>query len=391
MLPQPPENTAAGDGGWPSGRHRGRRRATRRTPRNRTAAGTPRTGAHRHPGTLPIESWLLLGRHKQQVLLACLVAAGLFLVMIPTRQGPADLDAVSAAQRQAQAAAAAANGGSGVTPITSPGKRTRPVQRDDSPVAPAESDTRPPTRTVPTPAAPPAGGAPPSTTGPSDAGAEPGTGPAPGATAAPQTRRGTGPGDSVRRTTSTTVALTFDDGPDPVQTPKMLDLLKKNGVTATFCLVGVQVQAHPELVRRIVAEGHALCNHSWDHSFTLGKQKSSQIRADLARTNDAIQTAAPGAPIDYFRAPGGNFTDRLVTVADGFGMTSLYWDVDPRDWDQPAEETDSAHVDRVVDQVERNVRKGSIVLSHDFKQSNTIDAYAILLPRLAARFELGLP
>jgi peptidoglycan/xylan/chitin deacetylase (PgdA/CDA1 family) len=392
MLPQPPENTAAGDGVWPSGRHRGRRRAPSRAPSRGPArthrTGAIRTGAHRHPGTLPIESWLLLGRHKQQAMLASLVAVGLFLVMIPTTQrGSADLDPVSAAQRQAQAAAAAANGGSGVTPITAPTRRTKPAQRDDAPDASTETDT-PPTRAVPATPAPPAGSATPPA-GATDAGAPPGA-PESTGTATP-TRRGTGPADSVRRTTTGTVALTFDDGPDPVQTPKMLDLLKSNGVTATFCLVGVQVRAHPELVRRIAAEGHALCNHSWDHSFTLGKQKPSQIRDDLGRTNDAIRAAVPGAEIPYFRAPGGNFTDRLVTAADSFAMTSLYWEVDPRDWDQPTEESDSEHVERVVDLVEKDVRKGSIVLSHDFKQSNTVEAYAILLPRLTARFELGLP
>jgi peptidoglycan/xylan/chitin deacetylase (PgdA/CDA1 family) len=339
---------------------------------------------------VPIESWLLLGRHKQQALLASLVAAGLFLVMIPTsQQGPGDLDAVSAAQRQAQAAAAAANGGSGVTPITAPIRRTKPAQRDDSPDGRPEADTPPPSRTVPATPGPPTGGVAP-TGGPSGAGAPPDAGTTPEA-AGTATRRGTGPSRSVKRTTSATVALTFDDGPDPVQTPKLLDLLRENKVTATFCLVGVQVRAHPDLVRRIVDEGHALCNHSWDHSFTLGKQKPAQIRDDLGRTNDAIRAAVPGAEIPYFRAPGGNFTDRLVTAADTFAMTSLYWEVDPRDWDQPTEESDSAHVERVVALVEKDVRAGSIVLSHDFKQGNTIEAYEILLPRLASRFELGLP
>jgi peptidoglycan/xylan/chitin deacetylase (PgdA/CDA1 family) len=187
------------------------------------------------------------------------------------------------------------------------------------------------------------------------------------------------------------VALTFDDGPDPVQTPKLLDLLKKHDVKATFCLVGVRAQAHPDLVRRIVAEGHTLCNHSWQHSFTLGKHTAAHIRADLDATNAAIRAAVPDAKIPYFRAPGGNFTDILVSVANQSGMTSLYWEVDPRDWDQPVDEDAAAHVDRVVAQVEKHVRAGSIVLSHDFNQPGTIEAYETLVPWLKGRFALGAP
>ena len=69
---------------------------------------------------------------------------------------------------------------------------------------------------------------------------------------------------------------------------------------------------HPEIVREIVADGHTLCNHTWNHSLTIGKDKPAQIQADLARTNAAIRAAVPGAQIPFFRAPGGNFTDRLV-------------------------------------------------------------------------------
>jgi peptidoglycan/xylan/chitin deacetylase (PgdA/CDA1 family) len=342
---------------------------------------TPVTGSHRRPGTLPIESWLLIGRHKQQGLLAALVAVGLIMIMIPTQQRTSDVEAVSAAQRQA-AAAAAANGRA-VTPAgTAPGRRPKPAQRD---TPPAEPDAR--ATAVPAPPTPPA---PVEPTRPAGS-AAPTASPDPGAPDASASRRGTGPGFSVRRSGSDAVALSFDDGPDPVQTPRMLDLLDKYDVKATFCLVGVQARAHPDLVRRIVADGHALCNHSWDHSFTLGKDDPEQIRADLEATGQAIRAAVPGAEIPYFRAPGGNFTDRLVTVADSLGMTSLYWEVDPRDWDQPEDETDAAHVERVVAEVEKLVRPGSIVLSHDFRQSNTVDAYAILLPWLVERFELGFP
>jgi peptidoglycan/xylan/chitin deacetylase (PgdA/CDA1 family) len=197
-----------------------------------------------------------------------------------------------------------------------------------------------------------------------------------------------GPAGSHMTTGTSAVALTFDDGPDPAQTPKILKLLAQQHVHATFCLVGKNVQAHPELVRRIVAGGNTLCNHTWRHSLTLGKQTTAAIRADLARTSAAIQKAAPGAKVKYFRAPGGNFTPRLVATARQLGMTSIYWKVDPRDWDHPKGESDAAHRSKVIRTVEKRTKKGAIVLSHDYAQPDTIVAYRTLLPWLRKRYKL---
>jgi peptidoglycan/xylan/chitin deacetylase (PgdA/CDA1 family) len=197
-----------------------------------------------------------------------------------------------------------------------------------------------------------------------------------------------GPAGSMTRTGGSGVALTFDDGPDPVQTPRLLDLLAKYHVKATFCLVGTNVQAYPALVRRIVADGHTLCNHSWRHSLTLGRQSPAVIRADLQQTNDAIHDAAPGATIAYLRAPGGNFTPAYVRVATEMGMKSIYWQTDPRDWDHPIGESSPAHRARVIAAVQKQVHKGSIVLSHDCGQPDTIVAYRVLIPWLQARYRL---
>jgi len=197
-----------------------------------------------------------------------------------------------------------------------------------------------------------------------------------------------GPAGSRMTTGSKAVALTFDDGPDPAQTPRILSLLAKQHVHATFCLVGRNVQKHPELVRRIAAGGHTLCNHTWHHSLTLGKKSRATMRADLKRTNDAIHKAAPGVKISYFRAPGGNFTPRLVSTAKQLGMTSIYWKVDPRDWDHAKGETHAAHRSRVVRSVERHTHGGSIVLSHDYAQPDTITAYRTLIPWLHKRYRL---
>jgi peptidoglycan/xylan/chitin deacetylase (PgdA/CDA1 family) len=201
-------------------------------------------------------------------------------------------------------------------------------------------------------------------------------------------KRNGGPADSHLSTGTPAVALTFDDGPDPVQTPRMLKLLAQQHIHATFCLIGENVQRHPELVRKIVAGGNTLCNHTWSHSLTIGKQPAAKIQADLQRTDDAIRNAAPQAKIEYFRAPGGNFTPQLVATAKAMGMTSLYWKVDPRDWDHPQGETDAAHRARVINMVEKHVGKGAIVLSHDYNQPDTIAAYRTLIPWLRHRFKL---
>jgi peptidoglycan-N-acetylglucosamine deacetylase len=196
----------------------------------------------------------------------------------------------------------------------------------------------------------------------------------------------------VRATTeSTGVALTFDDGPDPTWTPKMLALLKKNDVKATFCLVGVQVEQFPQLVRDIVADGHSLCNHTWKHDTRLGTKGGDAIRADLKRTLDAIQAAAPGAEVRYFRHPGGMWTPRAVKTASELGMVSIGWDVDPMDWNIARYPAGNPMRDHIVEVVRSKVLPGSIVLSHDAggDRAGTLAAYEILLPELKQKFQLA--
>jgi peptidoglycan/xylan/chitin deacetylase (PgdA/CDA1 family) len=328
----------------------------------------PATGSHRAPGTLPIEAWLLVGRHRQQALLGALVAAALLLIALPIGQtsGTSDVNPINAAN------------GAVVSATKSPAQK----QNKPAPAAPAkQDDAAAPVATKPTGSAPGA-------SAPAAPPAAPAKKPAAPAVLVPA---GDGPGQSLRTTGSDTVTLSFDDGPDPVQTPKILAMLKEHQVKAIFCLVGDQVRKHPEIVRQIVADGHTLCNHTWDHSLTIGKDKPAQMQKDLRKTNEAINAAAPGAPIPFFRAPGGNFSDKLVQTAYGDGMTSLYWEVDPQDWDHPKGEDSTTHVERVVKGIQEHVRPGSIVLSHDFNQPDTIAAYEKLLPWLTEKFELGLP
>jgi peptidoglycan/xylan/chitin deacetylase (PgdA/CDA1 family) len=192
-----------------------------------------------------------------------------------------------------------------------------------------------------------------------------------------------GPFGSRRTTGTLEVAITFDDGPDPAYTPQVLTLLRRYRVRATFCLVGQNVALFPDLVRQIHADGHTLCNHSWDHDIGLGFRTPAHIRADLQRTNDAIRRAAPGGRVSYYRQPGGNWSNTVVDIAAALGMSSLHWQVDPQDWRKPGAGSISTTVTSWT-------RPGAIVLLHDGGgvRRGTVTALGSILPNLTRRFRL---
>ncbi|WTD65067.1 polysaccharide deacetylase family protein [Micromonospora sp. NBC_01638] len=184
-------------------------------------------------------------------------------------------------------------------------------------------------------------------------------------------------------TGSPRLALTFDDGPDPRYTPQVLATLREYDVKATFCVVGENAQDHPDLIQAIVADGHTLCNHSWQHDVSLGNRPPDQIRADLRRTNAAIQAAVPDAPIVWYRQPGGAWTNPVASVARQLGMTPLHWSVDPSDWELPG-------AGKITATVLTQAEPGSVVLLHDAggNRQGTVDALRRILPDLIARFQL---
>ena len=204
----------------------------------------------------------------------------------------------------------------------------------------------------------------------------------------PPATANTGPHGSFTNTGTRGVALTFDDGPDPVNTPKLLDVLAACGVKATFCMEGQKVVLYPDVVRRVYAEGHTVCNHSWRHIRQLGTYGQPRIRRDLTDTNNAIHAIVPDAKISYFRAPGGAWTDDYLKVCADLGMTPIHWDVDPSDWQSEVYGYGPAMVNHIVHEVRTQTRPGSIILSHDYQKPNTTEAYRILLPWLISQFEL---
>ncbi|WP_218037977.1 polysaccharide deacetylase family protein [Streptomyces lycii] len=173
------------------------------------------------------------------------------------------------------------------------------------------------------------------------------------------------------------VAFTFDDGPDPTHTPAMLDVLKKHGVKAVFCLWGDHVRQYPNLVKRIADEGHVLCNHSMSHS-DMGGWSAAQVRSDLEATNALIQQAAPGARIAYFRAPYGSW-GQAGDVAEQLGMTPLGWRMDIQDWTPPG-------AGELARRLRDGITPGAVVLMHDGggDRSQTVQAVDTVIPEFKA-------
>lgn len=151
------------------------------------------------------------------------------------------------------------------------------------------------------------------------------------------------------------VALTFDDGPDAVYTPQVLDILKKKGVRATFYFTGRRIEAHPEVARRTVREGHEIGNHSYDHP-DLTRLEPAEVEEQLRRTDEIIERVTGRRPLT-FRPPYGKHSPAVVDAARKLGYRIVLWDVDSLDWE-------SLIKDQIVENVVPKVQPGAIVLFH---------------------------
>lgn len=116
------------------------------------------------------------------------------------------------------------------------------------------------------------------------------------------------------------VNITIDDGPDPRWTPRILDVLKRYDVKATFCMVGPQAKAHPDLVKKVVQGGHRLCDHTMDHDTRMDKKPVAYQEQQILEAKKLIEEAAGGAKVEYYRAPGGAFTPDSRRIAAANGM-----------------------------------------------------------------------
>ncbi|MFL5797538.1 MAG: polysaccharide deacetylase family protein [Actinomycetota bacterium] len=159
--------------------------------------------------------------------------------------------------------------------------------------------------------------------------------------------------------TPNAVALTFDDGPNPVYTPQILAILQRFGVQATFFCIGFEVRDHPEVLQQELAAGMTIGNHSWDHptSPPFRDLSPQRTRSEIQQATDELHTL--GVDPFVFRPPGGTFDDQEVAIARELGFRVVLWSVDPQDW--RSEATPKQIAKNVLD----HVHAGSIVIMHD--------------------------
>ena len=171
------------------------------------------------------------------------------------------------------------------------------------------------------------------------------------------------------------IALTFDDGPNPDHTPEVLDVLKKYNVKATFFLMGAYVEQHPEIVQRIVEEGHQIGNHSYSHP-DMSKLSDEEVLQQFEWCQQVIEDAVGFRP-DIYRLPFGAGGARVVKLMEKEGMTSILWNIDTLDW--------SSHdADAIVQETENALQKHSLLLMHD-THAAAAPALDRLIPMLQER------
>ena len=171
---------------------------------------------------------------------------------------------------------------------------------------------------------------------------------------------------SSTETRGKVIALTFEDGPHAKNTPALLDFLKERGVKATFFLVGRSVERHPEIVRRMVAEGHEIGNHTMTHQ-NLKKMENAQILQELRDCHSAIVNACGVAP-RMARAPYGAITPQQCSLIEReFGYNVIGWSIDPEDWKRPG-------VDIVASRLINRARPGAITILHDIHAPTVLAA-----------------
>lgn len=173
------------------------------------------------------------------------------------------------------------------------------------------------------------------------------------------------------------IALTFDDGPNPVYTPQILDLLKAYDAKATFFVLGKRVQMYPALAIREVNEGHEIANHTFDHHY-LKNVSSQKLMDEIRQTQDIIFDITEQTP-HVFRPPGGFYNEALLQLTQEDKLTVVMWSwyQDTKDWKRPG-------VDKIVHTVLSNVHNGDIILFHDLQGdcSQTVEALKRIIPEL---------
>lgn len=181
------------------------------------------------------------------------------------------------------------------------------------------------------------------------------------------------------------IALTFDDGPNDPHTFKLLDVLSKRNVHATFFLIGKYVRQRPDIVREIAQRGHTIGNHTFTHPL-LTLESASRTREEITQCREAI-TDAVGAHSNLFRPPWGGRRPGTFRILRDLALEPVMWNITGYDWSAPSSE----FIERKVGP---KIRGGDVVLLHDgghralgADRSRTVDAVDHLLAEYAGRFQ----
>jgi peptidoglycan/xylan/chitin deacetylase (PgdA/CDA1 family) len=153
------------------------------------------------------------------------------------------------------------------------------------------------------------------------------------------------------------ISLTFDDGPDPFFTPSIIDILKKTEVNATFFLVGKKAKQHPEIVKRIIAEGHGIGNHTYNH---LHPYRISSFRAmeDIRNGKNIIESITD-IPVIFFRPPHGAIRPCVLKEAHRLNQKIILWSISGHDWGK------KTNFKTIYNRIINNLHNGGIILFHD--------------------------
>ena len=171
------------------------------------------------------------------------------------------------------------------------------------------------------------------------------------------------------------IALTFDDGPHTVYTPKLLDGLKERNVKATFFVVGKNIEGREDIIKRMDEEGHLIGNHTYDHVKITGLPEEEAC-AQITKTSELVKEIT-GKNTEFVRPPFGAWDKKLEC---GFEMFPVLWSIDPLDWT-------TKNVDAVVQKVLSRAEENSIILLHDYYDSSVEAALKIVDALLERGFE----
>ena len=180
------------------------------------------------------------------------------------------------------------------------------------------------------------------------------------------------------KTDTMKIAITFDDGPHPYLTPRILDTLDRYGVTATFFMVGINVVNYPEAAQAVVQAGHEIGNHTYSHSL-VGGLSEAELKEEMEHCENILEELCAYRP-HLFRPPQGAINDSVTRLSEDNDYSIILWSLDTRDWE-------NKNTKQIVECVLSSIQPGDIILMHDYigVHSKTPEALEILLPALIER------